>query len=122
MVQIARTALPANQVFYVALARIFGIGQSSGLEVAESCGISKEMKVKDIKEQHIQRVSQYIQDNYVVGDSLKRNLRENILQMIRLKTYRGQRHELGLAIAGHTQSNNKNAKKLRHHIMYDTSK
>jgi hypothetical protein len=50
MVQIARTHLPPNQVFYIALSRIFGIGKVTGLEVAESCGISKEMKVwEDIK-------------------------------------------------------------------------
>lgn len=122
MVQIARTALPPNQIFYVALGRIFGIGLTTGLEVAESCGISKEMKVKDIKEQHVQRVSQYIQENHVVGDPLRRSIRENILSMIQLQTYRGRRHELGLSISGHTQSNNKNAKKLRHHLMYDTSK
>ncbi len=46
MVQIARTALPPNQVFHIALARIFGIGRATGLEVAEACGISKELRVR----------------------------------------------------------------------------
>lgn len=45
-VQIARTALPANKPVYQALASIFGIGVARGLEISETCGISKGMRVR----------------------------------------------------------------------------
>lgn len=45
MTQIARTMLPLEANFHVALARVFGIGRSSALQISESCGISKDMKV-----------------------------------------------------------------------------
>lgn len=69
-----------------------------------------------------EQVAQHIQDNYVVGDQLKRRIRDNILQLIEMKSQRGTRHELGLSQTGRTHSNNSTAKRLRHHIMYDTSK
>mmetsp|Transcript_18909 Transcript_18909/g.32338 ORF Transcript_18909/g.32338 Transcript_18909/m.32338 type:complete len:124 (+) Transcript_18909:20-391(+) len=122
MVQIARTNLPPNQVFHVALGRIFGLGRSTGLEAAEACGISKDMKVRDVKEETLLKVAAHIQETYVVGDQLKRSIRENILAMIGMGSYRGRRHELGLSISGHTQTNNTNAKKLKHHVLYDTSR
>lgn len=119
MSQIARTALPPNQVFHVALGRIFGLGRATGLEAAEACGISKDMKVcagllgsacpcaaprlliqamgvaavqvRDVKEESLLKVAAHIQENYVVGDQLKRTLRERILGMISMKSYRGSR-------------------------------
>jgi len=78
--------------------------------------------VKEIKEQYLQKVAQHIQDNYVVGDSLKRSIRDNILQLMEMKSQRGLRHELGLSLTGRTHSNNSTAKKLRHVNMYDTSR
>uniref|UniRef100_A0A7S0X159 Ribosomal protein S13 n=1 Tax=Chlamydomonas leiostraca TaxID=1034604 RepID=A0A7S0X159_9CHLO len=122
MVQIARTTLNPNKAFYVALQKVFGIGRTNSVEIAEACGISKELKVKDVKEPYIEKVVQYIQDNHLVGDQLKRQIRENILSLIEIKSYRGSRHEGGLSISGGTHSNSRTAKKLRHHVMYDTSK
>ena len=80
------------------------------------------MQVKDVKEQYVQKVAQHIQDNYVVGDQLKRSIRDNILSLMEMKSQRGSRHELGLSMTGRTHSNNSTAKKLRHVDMYDTSR
>jgi ribosomal protein S13 len=49
------------------------------------------MQVKDVKDQYIQKASQYIQEHYVVGDALKRSIRENILTMMKIKSWRGSR-------------------------------
>ncbi|KAL6763452.1 mitochondrial ribosomal protein S13 [Haematococcus lacustris] len=122
MVQIARVTLEQNRHFAHALAKIFGIGSATGLEIAEACGISRNLRVRDIKEPHLQRVSQYIQDHFVVEDQLKRGIRENILRLMNIKCRRGTRHELGLPIAGQTKSNSATARKLKHHVMYDTSR
>eukprot|EP00798_Chlamydomonas_sp_ICE-L_P019209 gene19209-25827_t len=93
-VQIARTTLQGNTNFAIALGKIFGIGRTSGLEIAEACGISKELKVKDVKEPYI----------------------------LKVEHYRGSRHEHGLSIKGRTHSNSQTAKKLKHVTMYDTSR
>ena len=79
-------------------------------------------QVRDVKDPYIQKVAQYIQENHVVGDQLKRSVRENILQLVAMKSWRGSRHELGLSIHGKTHSNSATAKRLRHITMYDTSR
>lgn len=123
MVQIQRVALPPNATFHVALGRIFGLGRATALTVSEACGIGKDLKVKDVKDAAVQRVTQYIQDNYTTGDALRRQVRENILGLVNMGARRGQRHELGLPVSGaRTHTNANNAKKLRHLVMYDTSK
>lgn len=48
-------------------------------------------QVRDVREPAIQRVAQHIQDNYTVGDQLKRELRQNILRLMDIKCYRGTR-------------------------------
>ena len=58
MTQIARTVLPLEANFHIALARVFGIGRSSALQISEACGISKDMKVGDpwLKSSHLHTV------------------------------------------------------------------
>ncbi len=59
---------------------------------------SPSSQVKDLKEHQAQRVAQYIQQHYTVGDELKRSIRDNVLALIRMQSYRGQRwgaHTLG---------------------------
>ena len=46
MTHIARTALNAESNFHIALSKIFGIGRASALNISETCGISKDMKVR----------------------------------------------------------------------------
>eukprot|EP00878_Enallax_costatus_P034551 GHUV01038315.1.p1 GENE.GHUV01038315.1~~GHUV01038315.1.p1 ORF type:complete len:181 (-),score=45.18 GHUV01038315.1:121-663(-) len=53
---IAKTVLPDAQRFYLALGRIFGIGKAQGLAIAEEVGISKEARVADLKQHHVQQV------------------------------------------------------------------
>ena len=43
---IARTVLPLNSNFHIALAKVFGIGKASALNISEACGISQDMKVR----------------------------------------------------------------------------
>ncbi|KAG1657806.1 hypothetical protein FOA52_006582 [Chlamydomonas sp. UWO 241] len=119
---VARTALAPESNFHIALARVFGLGKPTALNIAEACGISQEMKVKDVNELYIQKVAQHIEENYVVGDQLKRSIRDNILQLVAMKANRGIRHQHGLSLTGRTHSNNSTAKRLRHLEMYDTSR
>uniref|UniRef100_A0A7S3RAC8 Ribosomal protein S13 n=1 Tax=Dunaliella tertiolecta TaxID=3047 RepID=A0A7S3RAC8_DUNTE len=122
MVQIARTPLSNNVAFHIALRKIFGLGSTTSLQISETCGISAELKVRDVKEPYIHKVAQYIQDNYTVGDQLRREVRQNILRLMDIKCYRGTRHDQALSISGRTHSNSQTARKLKHHIMLDTSR
>lgn len=54
---IAKTVLPDAATFWVALGRVFGVGRATGLAIAEEAGVSREARVMDLKEAHVQRVS-----------------------------------------------------------------
>ena len=120
MVQIAKTILPEAANFHVALRKIFGIGRSSAGMCAEAVGVSSEMRVSDVKASYIRQCAQFIQNNYVVGDELKRSIREDILSLINSKSYRGKRHVDGLPMRGQrTQTNAQTSRKFRRHLEYD---
>lgn len=53
---IAKTLLPDTATFYLALGRVFGLGKSTGLAIAEEVGISKEARVMDVKAGHVRQV------------------------------------------------------------------
>eukprot|EP00200_Dunaliella_tertiolecta_P006020 CAMPEP_0202355894 /NCGR_PEP_ID=MMETSP1126-20121109/10595_1 /ASSEMBLY_ACC=CAM_ASM_000457 /TAXON_ID=3047 /ORGANISM="Dunaliella tertiolecta, Strain CCMP1320" /LENGTH=132 /DNA_ID=CAMNT_0048948579 /DNA_START=112 /DNA_END=511 /DNA_ORIENTATION=+ len=89
MVQIARTPLSNNVAFHIALRKIFGLGSTTSLQISETCGISAELKVRDVKEPYIHKVAQYIQDNYTVGDQLRREVRQNILRLMDINATEG---------------------------------
>ncbi|GIL79798.1 hypothetical protein Vretimale_12393 [Volvox reticuliferus] len=92
MVQIQRVALFPNAAFHIALRRVFGLGRSTSLQVAEACGISKDLKVKDIKETYLQKVASYIEANFVTGDALRRQIRENVAAEVAINSQRGMHH------------------------------
>lgn len=46
MTHVARTVLAPESNFHIALARVFGLGKSTALNIAEACGISQDMKVR----------------------------------------------------------------------------
>ena len=77
--------------------------------------------MKDVSPAYIQKVAEHIQENYSVGDELKRSIRDRILAFVDMKSERGHRHLKGLTMHGRTHSNNSTAKKLNHLRMYDTS-
>lgn len=81
-------------------------------------------QVRDVKEQYVQKVAKYIQENHVVGDQLKRSIRENILSLVNMKSFRGARHELGLPRSKRTHTHtNANTSRIRRYLdLYDTSK
>jgi small subunit ribosomal protein S13 len=68
---------------------------------------------------HTQVVS-LINEQYKVGDELKRSVRDDILRLIEANTYRGRRHAAGLPCNGQkTKWNAKTARKFKRHILYD---
>nr|8A22_Bm Chain Bm, uS13m [Polytomella magna]8APN_Bm Chain Bm, uS13m [Polytomella magna]8APO_Bm Chain Bm, uS13m [Polytomella magna] len=113
-VQIQRVTLPPHQCVYMALKKVFGLGGPTSLAVVEACGISKGVRVRDLKENHVQQITQFIQDNFVTEDNLRRKVREDIVKLVNIKSRDGLRHDWGVSIKGHTSCNGKTAKRLRH--------
>src|SRR6185436_5404778 len=103
--------IPENKNIAVALTYIYGIGKSRALQIVEKCGISPNIKVKNLNEKEIKNISQKIGEHEVEG-KLKEIEHEIINNQIRIGLYRGLRRLKKLPLRGQrTRHNAQTAKK-----------
>jgi small subunit ribosomal protein S13 len=97
---------------WVALSKIYGIGQSTGKSICDQLTISRNTRLKDLSEAKIVELSQLL-NKMTIEAELKRKVRDNIVNLVQIGCYRGKRHQAGLPVHGQkTQYNAKTARKL----------
>lgn len=106
MARIAGVDLPRDKKLQAALPYIYGIGQSRTQEILDATGVSADTRVRDLTEEEIARIRDFIDKNYKVEGDLRTEEQLNIKRLIDLGTYRGLRHRRGLPVRGQrTQTN-----------------
>ncbi len=106
MARIAGVDLPRDKKVFAALPYIYGIGPSRAKEILESTGVDRDTRVRDLTEEEVARIRDYIDNNYKVEGDLRMEEQLNIKRLIDLGTYRGLRHRRGLPVRGQrTQTN-----------------
>ncbi|HHX27649.1 MAG TPA: 30S ribosomal protein S13 [Firmicutes bacterium] len=106
MARIAGVDLPRDKRVEAALPYIFGIGRTRAKMILESTGVSPDTRVRDLTEEEVSRIREFIDTNYKVEGDLRTETQMNIKRLIDLGTYRGLRHRRGLPVRGQrTQTN-----------------
>ncbi len=106
MARIAGVDLPRDKKLHAALAYIYGIGPSRTKEILASTGVNPDTRVRDLTEEEVARIRDFIDNNYKVEGDLRTEVQLNIKRLIDLGTYRGLRHRRGLPVRGQrTQTN-----------------
>lgn len=106
MARIAGVDLPREKRVEAALPYIYGIGRTRAKEILEKTGVNPDTRVKDLTEEEIARIRDFIDKNYKVEGDLRSEVQLNIKRLIDLGTYRGLRHRRGLPVRGQrTQTN-----------------
>jgi small subunit ribosomal protein S13 len=106
MARIAGVDLPRDKRVEAALPYIYGIGRTRAKVVLQSTGISPDTRVRDLTEEEVARIREFIDRNYKVEGDLRTEVQMNIKRLIDLGTYRGLRHRRGLPVRGQrTQTN-----------------
>ncbi|MEW6243236.1 MAG: 30S ribosomal protein S13 [Bacillota bacterium] len=106
MARIAGVDLPRDKRVEAALPYIYGIGPSRSRLILEHTGINPDTRVRDLTEEEISRLREYIEKNFKVEGDLQREVQMNIKRLIEIGTYRGLRHRRGLPVRGQrTQTN-----------------
>jgi len=104
--RIAGVDLPRDKRVEAALPYIYGIGPSRSRLILEHTGINPDTRVRDLTEEEISRLREYIEKNFKVEGDLQREVQMNIKRLIEIGTYRGLRHRRGLPVRGQrTQTN-----------------
>ncbi|HBT20945.1 MAG TPA: 30S ribosomal protein S13 [Peptococcaceae bacterium] len=111
MARIAGVDLPRDKRTVIALTYIFGIGRSRAEEIVKATGINPDTRVRDLTEEEITKLRDYIDKNYTVEGDLRREIAMNIKRLMEIGCYRGLRHRRGLPVRGQRTRTNARTRK-----------
>ena len=103
--------IPDNKRLEVSLTYIYGVGRRLSNQIIEKLGLSKDMRAKELNEDHIARLNAILQSEYVVEGDLRRQVQNNIKRLVGIHCYRGIRHRLGLPVRGQRTRTNARTRK-----------
>jgi small subunit ribosomal protein S13 len=111
MARIAGVNLPREKRLEVGLTYIFGIGRSTAQKVAAQVGVSPDTKVRDLTDEEITKLRDFIDTNLQVEGDLRRDRSQSIKRLGEIGAYRGVRHRRGLPVNGQRTKTNARTRK-----------
>ncbi len=111
MARIAGVDLPKNKRVEIGLTYIYGIGRKSANVILASTGVNPDTRVKDLTEDDVAKLRDYIDHNLIVEGDLRRNVALNIKRLVEIGCYRGVRHRKGLPVRGQRTKTNARTRK-----------
>lgn len=111
MARIAGVDLPKNKRVQVGLTYIYGIGQKSADLILADTGVNPDTRVKDLSEDDVSKLREYIDKNFAVEGDLRREVSLNIKRLVEIGCYRGIRHRKGLPVRGQRTKTNARTRK-----------
>lgn len=114
LVRIVGYILKEEKQVFISLTSIFGIGRFRGIQICNKLNIDPFSRTKDLSNDQVRELNDYIYKNYKIGDDLKKDIISNIKNAINCGSYQGKRLKNGLPVHGqNTRSNGRTAKKIR---------
>ena len=106
MARIAGIDIPKDKRVEAALQSIYGIGPAIAKEILDKTGVNPDTRVRDLTEDEVNLIRDYIDKNVQVEGDLRREVALNIKRLVEIGCYRGVRHRKGLPVRGqHTKQN-----------------
>jgi small subunit ribosomal protein S13 len=106
MARIAGVILPPNKRIEAALPYLYGVGLTLSKKILEATKINPNTRTKDLTEEEVNRLREYIERNYHVEGELRRDVFANIKRLKEIGCYRGTRHIRGLPARGQRTKTN----------------
>jgi small subunit ribosomal protein S13 len=111
MARIAGVNLPNQKRLEIGLTYIFGIGQPSAQKICAALGLSPDTKVRDLTEDEVAKLREYIDANNQVEGDLRRERTQAIKRLQEIGSYRGLRHRRNLPLRGQRTKTNARTRK-----------
>ena len=111
MARIAGVDLPREKRVEVGLTYILGIGLSTARKILRETGISADTRVRNLTEEEVVRLREFIDKNLKVEGDLRREVSQNIKRLMEIGCYRGLRHRRGLPVRGQRTHTNARTRK-----------
>lgn len=106
MARISGVTIPSEKQIHIALTYVYGIGPKYSDEILKLANVEATVRVKDLTDAEIGRISEVIGDKYIVEGELQRIVTGNIKRLKDINAYRGLRHKASLPSRGQRTKTN----------------
>jgi len=111
MARIAGVDLPREKRVEIGLTYIFGLGRTRAIETVKGTRVNPNTRVRDLSEEEVVRLREWIDSHYKVEGDLRREVALNIKRLIEIGSYRGVRHRRNLPVRGQRTHTNARTRK-----------
>ena len=111
MARLAGVDLPREKRIEIALTYIYGVGRTRALATLTATSIDGDIRVKDLTDDQLVQLRDYIEHNYKVEGDLRREVAADIRRKIEIGSYQGIRHRRGLPVHGQRTKTNARTRK-----------
>jgi small subunit ribosomal protein S13 len=111
MARLVGVDLPREKRMEVALTYIYGIGRTRAHETLAATGVSPDLRARDLGDDDLVRLRDWIEANYKVEGDLRREVAQDIRRKIEIGCYQGIRHRRGLPVRGQRTHTNARCRK-----------
>jgi len=111
LARISGVDLPREKRVEIGLTYIFGIGLTTSQKVLRETGINPDTRVRNLTEEEVVRLREYIDRHVKVEGDLRREVSQNIKRLMEIGCYRGLRHRRGLPVRGQRTHTNARTRK-----------
>ena len=111
MARISGVDLPRDKRLDIGLQYIYGIGTTNSSKIVKGTGIDPSTKVRDLAEEEVIRIREYIDRNFKVEGDLRRDVASDIKRKIEIGCYQGIRHRRSLPVRGQRTHTNARTRK-----------
>jgi small subunit ribosomal protein S13 len=111
MARLVGVDLPREKRLEVALTYIYGMGRSRALETLKNTGISADVRVRDLGDDELVKLRDWIEATYKIEGDLRREVQADIRRKVEIGSYQGLRHRRGLPVHGQRTHTNARTRK-----------
>ncbi|MCU0281095.1 MAG: 30S ribosomal protein S13 [Acidimicrobiia bacterium] len=111
MARIAGVDLPREKRTEIGLTYIFGVGTTRAREMCDVLSIDRNTRIRDLTDDEVARIRQYIDANFRVEGDLRREITQNVKRKVEIGSYQGLRHRRGLPVHGQRTHTNARTRK-----------
>jgi small subunit ribosomal protein S13 len=111
MARLAGVDLPREKRLVIAITYISGVGPTRAKETLEATGISPDLRTRDLSDEDLVKLRNYLEGNYKVEGDLRREVAADIRRKIEIGCYQGLRHRRGLPVHGQRTKTNARTRK-----------
>ena len=111
MARLAGVDIPREKRVEIALTYIYGVGRTRALTALAETGIDGNIRVKDLSDDQLVALRDYIETNFKVEGDLRREVAADIRRKVEIGSYEGLRHRRGLPVRGQRTKTNARTRK-----------